>query len=76
MCNFHAKFIKILNICKSFSKNLVNEKGNVRRVGCDPRFSDLEVVALSLIAEALSIDGENKLFIKLRKACSPESFTK
>ena len=29
MYNLYAKFIKILEICKQFSENLVNEFGNV-----------------------------------------------
>ena len=53
-----ANFVKILEICKDFSKNLVNELGNIPRPGVVPRFSDLEVVALSLTAEHLSIDSE------------------
>ena len=51
MNNLYAKFIKILEICKQFSENLVNESGNVPRRGPVPKFSDLEVVALSLTAE-------------------------
>ena len=62
MCNLYAKFVKILEICKKFSENLVNEKGNIRRPGPVPRFSDLEVVALSLAAESEGIDSENWLF--------------
>ena len=62
MCNLYAKFVKILEICKNFSSNLVNEKGNIRRSGPVPRFSDLEVVALSLAAESEGIDNENWLF--------------
>ena len=31
MCNLYAKYVKILEICKQFSENLVNDKGNVRR---------------------------------------------
>ncbi len=61
LCNF-AKF---LEICKRFSKDLVNKYGNISRRGVVPRFSDLEVVALNLTAEALSIDSENYLFHKL-----------
>ena len=52
-------------ICKDFSKNLVNEKGNIPRRGVVPSFSDLEVVALSMAAEHLSIDSENNLFDRL-----------
>ena len=47
MHNLYTKFVKILEICKQFSENLVNESGNVPRRGPVPKFSDLEVVALS-----------------------------
>ena len=62
MYNLYTKFVEILEICKQFSENLVNESGNVPRRGPVPKFSDLEVVALSLIAEADSIDSEKWLF--------------
>ena len=65
MYNFCAKFRQILDICKRHSENLVNSLGNVPRVGVVPRFSDLEVIALSLTAEALGIDSENCLFHRL-----------
>ena len=62
MHNLYTKFVKILGICKQFSNNLVNAQGNVPRCGPKPKFSDLEVVALSLAAESESIDSENWLF--------------
>ncbi len=62
MYNLYAKFGKILDICKQFSENLVNEAGNVRHPGPVPKFSDLEVIALSLTMEAESIDSEKWLF--------------
>lgn len=62
MCNLYTKFVKILGICKQFSHNLVNEQGNIPRRGPMPKFSDLEVVALSLTAESESIDSEKWLF--------------
>ncbi len=62
MYNLYAKFVKILEICKQFSENLVNESVNVPRRGPVPKFSDLEVVALSLTAETESIDSEKWLF--------------
>ena len=62
MYNLYTKFIKILEICKQFSENLVNELGNVPRRGSIPKFSDLEVVALSLTVETESIDSEKWLF--------------
>ena len=33
MYNLYTKFVKILEICKQFSENLVNESGNVPRRG-------------------------------------------
>ena len=69
MHNFIAKFRNILEVCKKFAGNQVNEKGNVPRRGVVPTFSDLEVVALSITAEAFSIDSENYLFNRLNKEC-------
>ena len=43
MYSLYTKFVKILEICKQFSENLVNEFGNVPRRGPVPKFSDLEV---------------------------------
>ena len=65
MHNLYAIFAKYLEICKHFGDNLVNEKGNQPRRGVVPRFSDLEVIALSLTAESIGIDSENNLFAKL-----------
>ena len=65
MHNLYAIFAKFHDICKQFAGNLVNERGNIPRRGVIPRFSDLEVVALSLAAETESIDSENLLFSKL-----------
>lgn len=49
MRNWTANFVKILDICKHFSKNLVDERGNMPRRGVVPRFSDLEVIALTVL---------------------------
>lgn len=62
MHNLYTKIVKILEICKLFSENLVNEYGNIPRRGPIPKFSDLEVVALSLAAESESINSEKWLF--------------
>ena len=48
LLNLYANFVKVLEICKDFSKDLVNERGNLPRRGVVPRFSDLEVISLSL----------------------------
>ena len=47
MHNFCTKYGKILDICKQFSKKFGNEFGNIPRRGVVPKFSDLEVIALS-----------------------------
>lgn len=65
MHNLYAIFAKFLEVCKLFGKTLVNEKGNQLRPGAVPRFSDLEVIALSMTAESIGIDSENFLFAKL-----------
>ena len=67
MNNFFAKFGKTLDVCKHFSKDLVNEHGNMPRRGVVPKFSDLEVIALALTAETESIDSESRL-VSMRKA--------
>ena len=73
MRNLYAKFRKILDICKHFSKNLVDERGNMPRRGVIPRFSDLEVIALSLTAEQCGVDSESYLFSMLEEyeTCFP-----
>ncbi len=67
MHNLHANFVKILEVCKKFSYGLVNDLGNIPRRGVVPRFSDLEVIALSLTGEHLGIDSENNLFDRLKE---------
>jgi hypothetical protein len=62
MHNLYAIFAKFLEICKQFSKTLVNEKGNQPRRGVVPRFSNLEVIALNMVAESTGIDSKNYLF--------------
>ena len=72
MHNLKTNFDKIFETVKQFSENLVNERGNISRRGVIPKFSDLEVIALSLTAEALGIDSENYLFHKLNKEYSAD----
>jgi hypothetical protein len=67
MHNIKTNFDKILGVIKDIIGEEINEKGNYLRRGTRPRFSDVEVIALSLTAECLSIDSENYLFSKLNK---------
>lgn len=69
MRNFIANFVRILEICKDFAGNRVNELGNVPRCGVVPKFSDFEVVALAITAEAFGFDSENLLFHRLHIVC-------
>lgn len=48
---------------------MANEKGNIIRRSPAPRFSDLEVGALSMVAEAEEIDSENWLFESRLNEC-------
>lgn len=65
MHNLYTIFSKILKICKQFGDNLINEKGNIPRPGVVPKFSVTEVIALNLTSEAMGIDSESNLFIRL-----------
>ena len=66
MHNLTANFGKFLDVCNKFGKKFTDEKGNITGRGVVSKFSDLEVVALSLMAETLNIDSECLLFSKLK----------
>lgn len=72
MRNFIANFVRILGICKDFAGNRVNELGNVPRCVVVPKFSDLEVIALGITAEAFGFDSENLLFYRLQNECKDD----
>ena len=72
MHNIKTNFDKILGVVKDIIGCEINEKGNYLRRGSVPKFSDIEVIALSLTAECLSIDSENYLFSKLNNEYSAE----
>jgi len=72
MHNIKTNFDKILGVVKDILCDEINENGNYLRRGTKPRFSDIEVIALSLTAECLSIDSENYLFSKLNKEYKKE----
>lgn len=65
MHNIKANFDKIGEVIKDILSNEIDEKGNYRRRGLVPKFSDIELMALSFTAECLGIDSENYLFSKL-----------
>jgi Transposase DDE domain len=65
MNNFLTKYEKILEILKQFEtkSNFLNQ---IRR----PRLSDIELIALDITAESLSIDSEYQLFRTLPSSLS------
>ncbi len=67
MHNIKANFDKILVVIKDILNDEISASGNYLRRGTVPKFSDIEVISLSLTAECLSIDSENYLFSKLNK---------
>lgn len=69
MRTFIANFVRILGFCKEFAGNRVNEHGNVPGCGVVPKFSDLEVIALGIIAETFGFDSGNLLFHRLQHEC-------
>lgn len=66
MHNIKSNFDKILNVIKEIIGTQTGAGGNFLRPGPKPKLTDLEVIALSLTAECLSIDSENLLFVKLQ----------
>jgi hypothetical protein len=65
MHNIKVNFDKVFEITKKLMEDLTTNEGNFIRTGPKPKFSDLEVIALNLTSEYLSIDSENYLFKKL-----------
>lgn len=60
-----ANFDKILLVLKEVLGNEFPADGNILRPGPKPMFTDMEVIALSLTAESMSIDSECLLFAKI-----------
>ena len=59
-------------ICQAVAGNRGNELGDVPRCGVVPKFSDLEVIALGITAEAFGFDSENLLFYRLHHECKED----
>ncbi|MHB2149545.1 hypothetical protein ACX8XP_10845 [Calditrichota bacterium LG25] len=64
MDNLKENFNMVLSIVKQNLSNILNKYGNIKRPGPKPKFSDAEIISLSLISEILMIDSENYLFKK------------
>ena len=62
MHNIKTNFDKINGVIKDIIGDKINEKGNYLNRGNVPKFPDIEVIALCLTTECLSIDSEKYLF--------------
>ena len=67
MSNIVKNYLRVLEVIRSLNCELIYKSG----VGRKQKMSDLEVVALSLTAEFMSIDSENSLFKQLNQAEIP-----
>jgi hypothetical protein len=62
MNNLRKNFDIFLSIVKQSLINELNERGNIPKRGKKPKFSDAEVISLSILSESLMYDSENYLF--------------
>ncbi len=67
MSNIVKKYLRVLEVISSLNCELEFKSG----VGRKEKMSDLEVVALSLTAEFMSIDSENSLFKEINNQQIP-----
>lgn len=67
MSNIVKNYLRVLEVISSLNCELIYKSG----VGRKQKMFDLEVVALSLTAEFMSIDSENSLFKQLNQAEIP-----
>jgi len=65
MTNLFSKFSLILDIAKTYFQDTILPCGNFKRGPIPSKMSDLEIIALSLVSGALSMDSENLFFKKL-----------
>ncbi|MBK8052242.1 MAG: IS982 family transposase [Saprospiraceae bacterium] len=74
MHNIKTNFDIIFDICKSIFNDEIIDDGNFFKYPNKPKMSDIQLVALSLTAESLSIDSENHLFNKLKEEYHDDLF--
>jgi hypothetical protein len=61
-------FERLLPVTETALKFCTDDNGNIPKVGNNPKFSDTKVITLSLAAEFLSIDSENRLFAFVKES--------
>lgn len=67
MHNIKTNFDIIRDICKSIFNDSILDDGNFQKYPNPPKMSDIQLIALVLTAESLSIDSENHFFNKLKE---------
>lgn len=66
MHNIKTNFGRFYRICKEIFEDEADNKGNLQFYRRKPNMSDLQVISLSCMMEALGIDSENLLWSKLK----------
>jgi hypothetical protein len=66
MHNLHSNYVVFLELCKSLLLEYLDTDGNVGFYPNRPQMADIEVIALAIVAEFMSIPSENWLFAKLK----------
>ena len=64
--NIRTNFGKFYRICKEIFEDEADQKGNLQFYRRTPDMSDLQIISLSCMMEALGIDSENLLWSKLK----------
>ena len=62
MRTIESTYMKILPIVENALMFFIDSEGNIPKRGKKPKFSDKKVLALSLAAEFMPVDSENRLF--------------
>jgi len=65
--------IKFWKLSSLFINNILNCYGNLNRLGPKPKMADIQIIALAITSEYLSIDSENLLFKKI-SSCHKNDF--
>src|ERR1700712_4327856 len=65
MHNIPTNFRRFQRICKEVFQEVSDPQGNLHFYPRKPSMSDVQIISLSLVMEALGIDSENLLWSKL-----------
>ena len=57
MNNLKENFLILLSIVKQSLQNVLDVNGNLPKPGPEPKFSDAEVISLSLLSEAMMFNS-------------------